>query len=106
MEVGDGQEEKVDIYDYDHLMYAQNAETIKPFSSHIVPLKTGRAYIGECINVMVHALETQDGSLPQGLTVQNMYTELRKGSKKQLWWCRTTQHTCRSSQRKPQWPGQ
>ena len=26
--------------------------------------------------------ETQDGSLPQGLTVQNIYTELRKGSKK------------------------
>ena len=25
---------------------------------------------------------TQDGSLPQGLTVQNTYTELRKGSKK------------------------
>ena len=31
---------------------------------------------------MVQALWTQDGSLPQSLTVQNMYTELRKGSKK------------------------
>ena len=31
---------------------------------------------------MVQALQTQDGSLPQGLTVQNMYTKLRKGSKK------------------------
>ena len=38
--------------------------------------------MGEHINVMVQALETQDGSLLQGLTVQNMYTELRKGSKK------------------------
>ena len=82
LEVGDGQEEKVDMNDYDQLMYAQNAETIEPFFSHIVPVKTGRVYMGECINVMVQALQTQDGSLPQGLTVQNMYTELRKGSKK------------------------
>ena len=38
--------------------------------------------MGDCINVMVQALWTQDDSLPQGLTVQNTYTELRKGSKK------------------------
>ena len=82
MEVGDGQEEKVDTNDYDQLMYAQNAETIEPFSSHIVPVKTGRAYMGEHINVMAQALQTQDGSLLQGLTVQNTYTKLRKGSKK------------------------
>ena len=63
-------------------MYTQNAETIEPFSSCIIPVKTGRAYMGECINVMVQALWTQDGSLPQGLTVQNTCTELRKGSKK------------------------
>ena len=31
---------------------------------------------------MVQALYAQDGTLPPGLTVQNMYTELRKGSKK------------------------
>ena len=78
----DAQEEKVDMNGYDQLMYTQNAETIEPFSSHIVPVKTGRAYKGECINIMVQALQTKDGFLPQGLTVQNMYTELRKGSKK------------------------
>ena len=82
MEVGDGQEEKFDVNDDDQLMYTQKAETIEPFSSHIVPVKTGRAYVGECTNVMVQALQTQDGSLSQGLTVQNTYTELRKGSKK------------------------
>ena len=37
---------------------------------------------GECINVMVQALYTQDGTLLPGLTLQNMYTELRKGGKK------------------------
>ena len=33
LEVGDGQEEKVDVNSYDQLMYTQNAETIEPFSS-------------------------------------------------------------------------
>ena len=43
VEVGDGQKEKFDMND--QLIYTQNAETIEPFSSHIVPVKTGRAYI-------------------------------------------------------------
>ena len=30
---------------------------------------------------MTRALQTEDGSLPQGLTIQNAYTELQKGSK-------------------------
>ena len=62
-------------------MYTQNAETIEPFSSHVVLVKAGRAYTGEHINIMVQALQTEDGSLPQGLTVQNTYTELSQGSK-------------------------
>ena len=31
---------------------------------------------------MIQALQTRDGSLLQGLTIQNMYMELRQGSKK------------------------
>ena len=45
-------------------------------------MKTTKAYLGECLNVMVQALHAQDGTLLPGLTMQNMYTELRKGSKK------------------------
>ena len=86
MEVGDGPNEEPNPDGYDQVMFTQNVETIEPFSSHMVPLKVGRAYTGECINVMVQALHTEDGSLPQGLTAQNMYTELRQGSKKQSWW--------------------
>ena len=41
-----------------------------------------KAYLGEHINVMVQALCVQDGTLLPGLTVQNTYTELRKGSRK------------------------
>ena len=80
--VGNGQEEKFDVNDYDSLMYTQKVETTEPFCSHIVSVKIGKAYVGECINIMVQALWTQDGSLPQGLTIQNTYTKLRKGSKK------------------------
>ena len=40
------------------------------------------AYLGECLNMMMQSLHAQDGTLPPGLTVQNMYMELRKGSKK------------------------
>ena len=63
-------------------MYTQKAETLEPFSSHVIPVQTTKAYLGERLNVMVQVLYAQDGTLLPGLTVQNMYTELRKGSKK------------------------
>ena len=55
-EVGDNLKEEVDTDGYDQLMYTQNIETIEPFSSCVMPVKAGRAYTGECINVMVQAL--------------------------------------------------
>ena len=82
VEVGNGQEEGYDTDEDSPLMYTQNAETLEPFSSHVIPMKTVRVYLGEHINVMVQALHGQDGTLLPGLTVQNTYTELRKGSKK------------------------
>ena len=39
------------------------------------------AHTGEGINVMTQALCAEDGSIPQGLTVQNAYMELHTGSK-------------------------
>ena len=82
VEVGNGQEEGYGTGKDSPLMYTQTAETLEPFSSHIIPIKTVKAYLVECINVMVQALCAQDGTLPPGLTMQNMYTKLRKGSKK------------------------
>ena len=64
------------------VMHTQKVETLEPFSSHVVPVKMTEAHVGEHINVMVQALYIQDGTLPPGLTMQNMYTELQKGSKK------------------------
>ena len=82
VEVGNGQEEGYDTDTDSLLMYTQKAETLEPFSSHVIPMKTTKAYLGECLNVMVQALHAQDGTLLPGLTMQNTYTELRKGSKK------------------------
>ena len=56
VEVGDGLKEEPNLDGPDQLMYTQNMVTIEPFSSHIIPVKAGRAYTGECINVMVQAL--------------------------------------------------
>ena len=56
MEAGDGLKEEPDPDGYGQLMYTQNVETIEPFFSHVIPVKAGRAYTGECINVMVQAL--------------------------------------------------
>ena len=69
VEVGNSHKEELDPDSYDQLVYTQNVETIKPFSPCVIPVKAGRAYTGGCINVMVQALQTEDGSLPQGLTV-------------------------------------
>ena len=84
VEVGNGQEEGYDIEKDNPLMYTQKAEILEPFSSHVIPIKTVKAYSGECINITVQALHTQDGTLLPGLTIQNTYTELRKGSKKSV----------------------
>ena len=64
------------------MMHTQKVETLEPFSSHVIPVKTMEVHVGECLNVMVQALYNQDGTLPPDLTMQNMYTKLRKGSKK------------------------
>ena len=82
IEVGDNMAEESKSDNYDQVMSTQSVETIEAFSSHMVLMKVERAYTGECINIMVQALWMEDGSLLLGLTVQNMYTELRRGSKK------------------------
>ena len=64
------------------MMCTQNVETLEPFSSHVIPIKMTETHAGKRINVMVQVLHDQDGTLLPSLTVQNTYTELRKGSKK------------------------
>ena len=66
---------------YDDMVVTKKMETVDAFSSRVIPMKVEKAYMGECINIMTQALQTEDGSLPQGLTINNVYTELRKGGK-------------------------
>ena len=82
VEVGNDQEEEYNTDKDSLLMYTQKVETLEPFSSHVIPIKTTKVYLGERLNVMLQALYAQDGTLLPGLTVQNTYPELRKGSKK------------------------
>ena len=82
VKVGNGQEEGYDTDKDNPLVYTQKAEKLEPFSSHVIPVKTMKVYLGECINMMVQTLCTQDGTLLPGLTVQNTYTKLWKGGKK------------------------
>ena len=71
VEVGNGKEEGYDTDEDSPLMYTQKAETLEPFSSHVIPVRTMKAYLEEYINIMVQALHVQDGTVLPGLTVQN-----------------------------------
>ena len=66
---------------YDEVVFTRNVETIEAFSSWVISVKVEKAYIGECINVITQALQMEDGAPSQGLTIQNAYTELQKGSR-------------------------
>ena len=68
VEMGNDQEEGYDIDKIGSLMYTQKTETLEPFSSHVVPVKTMQVHLGECLNIMVQALQVQEGTLPPGLT--------------------------------------
>ena len=66
---------------YNEVVTTKDTETIDAFSSYVIHVRTGTAYTGTGLNVMTQAFSVEDGSLPQGLTVQNAYTELHDGSK-------------------------
>ena len=82
VEVGSDWEEGCKTDQDSPLIHTQKVETLEPFSSHVIPIRMMEAYSGEHLNIMVQALHAQDGTLPPGITVQNTYTELRKGSNK------------------------
>ena len=70
-----------DPSEYYKVVTTKDTETIDAFLTNIIHARTGTAYTGEGINMMTQALCAEDGSLPQGLTVQNVYTEMCSGSK-------------------------
>ena len=82
VKVGNDHEEVYNTNQDGFVMHTQKVETLEPFSSHVIPVKMMEAHLGEHLNVVVQALYIQDGTLLPGLTMQNTYTELKKGSKK------------------------
>ena len=79
IKVGDEFVEEDSSDNYDKVVFTQNVETIEAFSSCMVQVRVERAHTIGHINVMTQALWAGDGSLLQGLTVQNTYTELGQG---------------------------
>ena len=69
-----------DPSEYDEIVTTKDTETIDAIWPHVIHAKMRTAHTGEGINVMTQALRAEDGSLPQGLTVQNAYGELHSGS--------------------------
>ena len=77
----DGKPGELDPSDYDEIVTTKEAETTDAFSSRVIHGKTKTAHRGEGINVITQALCAEEGSLPQGLMIQNVYMELCSGSK-------------------------
>ena len=95
-----------DLGDYDEIVTTKEAKTIDAFSSWVIHTKMKTVHQGEGINVMTQSLHVEDGSLPQGLTVQNAYMELHSGSKNVTVVVRNNTAYPQTLRRRPQWQGQ
>ena len=71
----------VDPTEYNKVVTTNDTKMINAFSSSIIHVRTRIACTGVRLNVMTQPLHTEDGSLPQGLTIQNAYTKMCNGSK-------------------------
>ena len=105
VKMGNDHEEGYNTNQDGFVMHTKKVETLEPFSSHVIPMKTTEAHLGEHLNVMVQALYIQDGTLLSSLTMQNMYTELRKGSKKAVVVVRNHATYPQTLGRRLQWQG-
>ena len=71
----------LDSTEYDEVVTTKGSKMIDAFSSRIIHAQMKTAFTGVRLNVMTHALCADEGPLPQGLTIQNTYTEMCNGSK-------------------------
>ena len=71
----------LDPTEYDEVVTTKDTKMIDAFSSCIIHARKKTACTGMRLNVMTQALHAEEGSLPQGLTIQNAYTEMCNGSK-------------------------
>ena len=71
----------LDPTEYDEIVTTKDNEMIDAFLSKIIHARTKPAFTSVRLNVMTKALHAREGSLPQGLTIQNAYTKMCNGSK-------------------------
>ena len=71
----------LDHTECDEVVTTKYSEAIDAFSSRIINAQMETTFTGGRLNTMTHALCAEEGSLSQGLTVQNAYTEMHNGSK-------------------------
>ena len=71
----------LDPTEYDEVVTTKDSQTIDAFSSKIIHARTKTAFTSVRLNMMTQALCAKEGSLPQGLMIQNAYTEMCNGSK-------------------------
>ena len=67
--------------EYDEVVTTKDTKMIDAVSSHIIHVRMSTACTGVRLDVMTQALCPEDGSLPQGLAIQNTYAEMCNGSK-------------------------
>ena len=71
----------LDPIEYDEVVTTKDSEMIDIFSSGIIHARTKTAFTCVRLNVMTQTLHGDEGPLPQGLMIQNAYTEMCNSSK-------------------------
>ena len=71
----------LDSTEYNEGVTTKGSKMIDTFSSKIIHVQMKTVFTGVRLNVMTHALCAEEGSLLQGLMIQNAYTEMSSGSK-------------------------
>ena len=67
--------------EYDEVITTKESEMIDAFSSKNIHARTKTAFTRVRLNVMTQTLHAEEGLLPHGLMIQNVYTEMSNGSK-------------------------
>ena len=71
----------LDPAEYDEVVTTKDSKMIDAFLYRIIHARMKTAFTSARLNVMTHALHSEEGSLPQGLMIQNTYTKMHNGSK-------------------------
>ena len=71
----------LDSTEYNEVVTTKGSKMIETFLSRIIHAQMKTAFTSVRLNVMAYALHAEEASLPQGLMIQNAYTEMCNGSK-------------------------